>query len=100
MSDWETAARNAFKQVYTNIKLYGCWFHFIQRIWKKVQKLGLCESFRNNPEVTKYVRQLMAIPFLPASLIVPTFSFLQMPSLQIPEMSKLEKLTDILRNAG
>ena len=92
MSDWEPAPRNAFKQVYPNIKLYGCWFHFTQRIWMKSQKLGLSESFRSNPEVTKYIKQLMAIPFLPPSLISPTFSFLQMPSLESPQMLQLKKL--------
>ena len=34
----------------------------------------------------------MAIPFLPASLIHPTFGFLQMPTLEVTEMEKLEKL--------
>ena len=91
-SDWEPAARNAFKQVYPHIKLYGCWFHFTQRIWLKSQKLGLSKSFRGNSEVTKYIKQLMAILFLPPSLIRPTFIFLQMPSLETPEMLKLEKL--------
>ena len=39
-----------------DIKLYGCWFHFTQRIWLKTQKLGLSDSFESNPEVTKYIR--------------------------------------------
>ena len=34
----------------------------------------------------------MAIPFLPAPLITPTYSFLQLPTLESPEMIKLEKL--------
>ena len=34
----------------------------------------------------------MAILFLPPPLISLTFSFLQMPSLETPEMLKLEKL--------
>ena len=34
----------------------------------------------------------MAMPFLPASLITPTYSFLQLPTLESPEMIKLEKL--------
>ena len=32
MSDWETAARNAFKEVHPQMKPFGCWFHFTQRI--------------------------------------------------------------------
>ena len=34
----------------------------------------------------------MAIPFLPPHLLSPTFNFIQMPSLEIPEMLNLEKL--------
>ena len=92
MSDWEPAARNSFKDVFPHIKMYGCWFHFTQRIWMKSQKLGLSQGFINNHEITNYIKQLMAIPFLPASLIHPTFGFLQMPTLEVTEMVKLEKL--------
>ena len=92
MSDWEPAARNAIKEVFPHIKVYGCWFHFTQRIWMKTQKLALSQGFRNNHEITKYIKQLMAIPFLPSSLINPTFGFLQIPTLEQTEMVKVEKL--------
>ena len=39
MSDWEAAARNAFKEVFPHISNYGCWFHYTQRIWAKPQKI-------------------------------------------------------------
>ena len=92
MSDWEPAARIAFRNVYPQMKVYGCWFHFTQRIWMKTQKVGLSKSFRDSHEVATFIRQLMAMPFLPASLITPTYNFLQLPTLENPEMIKLEKL--------
>ena len=76
MSDWEPAARNAFKAVYPEIKMYGCWFHYTQRIWAKAQKLGLSQE----------------IPFLPEAQIYPTASLLQIPTVHHSERSKLEKL--------
>ena len=63
MSDWEPAARSTYKAVYPEIKMYGCWFHYTQRIWAKAQKLGLSQGFRNDLHITTYIRQLMAIPF-------------------------------------
>ena len=81
-----------FGNVYPQMRVCGCWFHFTQRIWAKTQKLGLSQSFRNSHVVAKFIRQLMAIPFLPAPLITPTYSFLQLPTLESPEMIKLEKL--------
>ena len=65
MSDWEPAPRNAFEAVYPQINIHGCRFHFTQCIWGKTQKLGLTHSFRNNTNVANFIRELMAIPFLP-----------------------------------
>ena len=92
MSDWEPAARNAMKKALPQLELYGCWFHFTQRIWAKTQKVGLAQEFKNNQEIESYIKQLMVIPFLPASLINTTFTYLQMPSLGNSEMTKLQKL--------
>ena len=92
MSDWELAARNAIKEVYPLITIYGCWFHYTQCIWRKTQKLGLSNAFKNNFQIQTFVRQLMAIPFLPASLIVPTHSFLEIPRVNDTEKIQLEKL--------
>ena len=82
MSDWEPAASNAFKLVFPQAKNFGCWFHYTQRIWAKSQKLGLIQSFADNSDVTAYIKRLMAIPFLPAPLIIPTFNLLLLPNIK------------------
>ena len=28
VSDWESAPRNSFKQIYPNTNINGCWFHY------------------------------------------------------------------------
>ena len=76
LSDWEAAPRNAVKEIYPNVKHYGCWFHFSQRVWQRTQKLGLVETFTDNQEFATYVRCLMAIPFLPSDLIQETYNHL------------------------
>ena len=63
MSDWEPAARNAFREIYPPMKIYGCWFHFTQRICAKTQKLGLSQSFKNNAQIAKFIRQLWLFHF-------------------------------------
>ena len=79
------------------MKLYGCWFHFTQRIWATTQKLGLTQSFKENVQVSKFIRLLMAIPFLPAGLIIPTYSLIETPALPADQMSKLEKLKNYFK---
>ena len=44
----------------------GCWFHYTKPIWPKVQKLGIAQSFHENIELTRLIKQLMAIPSLSA----------------------------------
>ena len=92
ISDCEQAARNAFKLVYSGSKMNGCWFHYTQAIWRKTQKAGLAESFREIPEAVSFLRNLMAIPFLPPDLIHPTYSLLQIPNLLNDNGPKLEQI--------
>ena len=94
MSDWERGSRNAFKHVYPETRLYGCWFHYTQAIWKHIQQYGLASSYRDITDLKTFVRQIMAIPFLPSDLIHPTYSLLQIPT--IPEIEKL-KLDDFIK---
>ena len=82
------------------MKVIGCWFHFNQRVWAKTQKLGLSQSFKNNLHIAKFIRQLMAVPFLPAPIIAPTFSLIEVPVLPNEDMPRLEKLKNYLGNAG
>ena len=92
MSDWEPAPRNALKEIYPQMKIYGCWFHFTQCVWRKTQKLGLTRSFKDNVQVSQFIRQPMVIPFLPAALIIPTYNLIETPVLPVDLMLKLEKL--------
>lgn len=66
--------------VFPESKVYSCWFHYTERIWGKSQKLGLIQGFGDNTNITAYIKQLMAIQFLPSPLIIPTFNFLPIPT--------------------
>ena len=90
MSDWEIGPRNAFKNVYPGTRIYGCWFHYTQAIWKKIQKCKLTSSYKRNPELATSIRKIMALPFLPSDLIVSTYTMLPIPTLVDIEMPKLE----------
>ena len=90
MSDWERGSRNAFRHAYPGIRIYGCWFHYTQAIWRKVQKCGLTSCYRNNPELALFVQKIMAIPLLPCDLIHSTYYVLQTPALQPIDKWKLD----------
>ena len=59
----------------------------------KTQKLGLVHNFTQHHELATNIRNLMAIPFLTASLILSTFTSLESPTtLLVAEQIKVEKL--------
>ena len=94
MSDWEMAARNAFKSTFHGIRLKGCWFHYTQRIWKHVQKANLKHSYNNNVEIQNFVRYIMALPFLPPYTILQIFNQIDTLDLNLQDdelMNKVKK---------
>jgi hypothetical protein len=67
--DYEIAMMNAIRGELPYTRIRGCYFHFTQAIWRKVQDLGLTIPFRDNNAVKKTVRRVSALPLVPISNI-------------------------------
>ena len=78
MLDYELGLRNSLKKVWPNIRLTGCWFHYTQAIWRKVQKLGL-EKVYHQRFGAKFIKRIMVLPLFHAndSMIQQVFCALQ-----------------------
>ncbi|XP_052090532.1 uncharacterized protein LOC127727130 [Mytilus californianus] len=75
--DFEKGAWKAIRQIFPNASIKGCAFHFGQAIWRKVQDLGLKTTYSSRGVEYRYIRTLMALPFLPHSGIRPAFNTLK-----------------------
>lgn len=74
MTDFETAMRNALRNVYPNIELNTCWFHFCQAAKRKASQLqNFSNAVKTNEEIKSAYYKLLALPLLPANDIIPTF---------------------------
>ena len=75
--DYEMAMWNAMRAVWVNARVRGCWFHFCQCIYRKVQALKLVKSFYEHYQVQKMVKRLMCLPLIDANNIPMVFDRLR-----------------------
>ena len=67
---WASVSAAALQEVFGDVSISGCWFHFGQSIVKRVNKIGLKEKYLHDEIVTDVVRCLLGLPLLPAADIV------------------------------
>ena len=74
ITDFESAIWNGAREVFLNITISGCNFHWGQALWRKIQELGLAVSYRLVGSVNEYLKLIFALPFIPEDEhIVPPF---------------------------
>ncbi|RWS18325.1 uncharacterized protein B4U80_06170, partial [Leptotrombidium deliense] len=77
MADFELAETNAFKQEFPSIQIRGCFFHFMQAVFRHIKGnkdiLALYED-SDNIENIICLRQLGALAFVPVNDVVDCFS--------------------------
>jgi hypothetical protein len=65
VTDFEIALISAIKSVYTNTTHKGCYFHFCQSIWRRLQQEGLSIEYNNDKYFNYCIRSLFGLAFVP-----------------------------------
>ncbi|XP_078326026.1 uncharacterized protein LOC144622863 [Crassostrea virginica] len=73
VADFEAALWQAMKDRFPRMPIQGCVFHWTQAVFRKVQEHGLQTAYNQKDNVFKFVRKLLALPFLPPEHIQETF---------------------------
>lgn len=93
MSDFELAFMRAAKDEFPNARIKGCYFHWATAVWDHVSNLGLKVLFNENEIVRDFIRQLLALPFLPREDIEDIFDSFVNP---LPEIEAIDTLLDYI----
>ena len=67
LTDYETGVIASVKKFLPGSPHIGCWFHFAQCIYRKIQEVGLQNPYKNDEKLKKIAKKLFALPFLPIS---------------------------------
>ncbi|KAK7884709.1 hypothetical protein WMY93_027832 [Mugilogobius chulae] len=68
-TDFEMAMMEALRTELPTVRSSGCYFHFCQSLWRKVQELGLSAPYRTNRRIKKWIRKAMAVGYLPLAVM-------------------------------
>lgn len=74
--DFKISLMTAIETELPNTVIRGCFFHFCQSLWRKVQELGLSAVYRQNRSVKNVVRKIMSLAFLPTAIVRMTFNMI------------------------
>jgi len=59
MADFEEVSAAAFRDIFGDVTITGCWFHYVQAVIKRVNKLGLKEHYKCHLGIQRVVQCLL-----------------------------------------
>lgn len=92
MADFEPAIANSLQQIFVEISVKGCRFHFGQAVLKKIKSVGLHVPFLRAPNVRKWCKKYIAMCTLPANLIQAEVNKLKVETRAIPNSAMKKKM--------
>lgn len=94
--DFEQAAFNAISRIWPNAIVKGCFFHFGQAIWRRVNHLGLATLFNTNQQFRRCVELITSLALIPRHDIEIGWAFIRD---QISNYSwQVDELLDYVEN--
>lgn len=73
MTDFESATVNAFHYEYPNTTQRGCFFHFTQCLYRKIQDNGLQHKYCTEADFALTMRMLSGLAFVPVPEVIAAF---------------------------
>ena len=69
ITDFERAAIKVFATIFPGVEQHGCFFHFAQCIYRRIQGIGLPTRYANDADFALRLRQLAALAYVPLNCI-------------------------------
>jgi len=69
LTDFELAIIQAVELTFPTTEVKGCFFHFAQALNRKISTLGLQPAYRQNQDVSEFVRQTVVLALVPHRFI-------------------------------
>lgn len=94
--DFEIALITAIETEFPASSVRGCYFHFCQSLWRKVQELGLSVAYRQHQSVKNLIRKMMSLGYLPLQVVRMTFNLIYSSGTVARLMRRFPSLRDFI----
>ena len=91
MSDFELPLVKSLELQFPSACIDGCYFHFTQCLWRKVQSLGLVEEYKEDGSIRQFIQKSAAIAFVPSNFVRVAWDGLKT---EIPDDDKMKNYSD------
>lgn len=89
LTDFESAAMQAFKHRFAGATITGCYFHLSQSILRKVNEVGLKAVYETDNNVREFVRSVAALAHVPVSDVPDAFDQLTETAPNVPHLDEV-----------
>lgn len=62
--DFDLAFIYAFEEFFAECDIHGCYFHWTQCIWRKIQNLHMQQKYQNDEDFSFQIKKLLALAFV------------------------------------
>ena len=76
LTDFESAAMDAFRARFPTARITGCYFHLAQSILRKVNEVGLKRDYETRDDIRIAVKCLAALSHVPVDDVAEAFDVL------------------------
>ena len=94
--DFEAALISAIETELPRSRIQGCYFHFCQSLWRKIQELGLSRSYRRHKQLRKCLRKIMAM-YLPLAIVRQNFGIFVASNSVVRVRRRYPEVTDFIQ---
>ena len=88
MVDFELAVHNVIRLVLPTTLIRGCFFHYGQALFRKLQHLKLSYRLKSNDEIRKWFRMFLGLAFVAVPHLQEAFNVIK--SMDLPEQYRLK----------
>ena len=91
--DFEMAAINAFHETFSETLVCGCFYHFTQSLYRKIQQLGLQKPYAQDKRLSQQFKMFGALAYIPVPDVPAVFNQL----VDSMKDCKYEKMKDFIK---